>query len=60
MRKEQQTLLYTMRTLRGQYMENVRSGKTPMDKEVLEMFDKELGYLHEAVLGKPKRPNHKV
>ena len=41
-------------------MENVRSGKTPMDKEVLEMFDKELGYLHEAVLGKPKRPTHQV
>ena len=53
-------LLQMMRMLRGRYIENVHAGKTAMDEEVLRNFDKELGYLHEAVLGKHQRSERQV
>jgi hypothetical protein len=53
--RRDQKLLHAMRTLRGRYIERVNAGETEMDREVLAAFDKELGLLHEAVLGKHAR-----
>jgi len=54
-RQSRQKLLLAMRTLRGRYIERVQAGETPMDKQILKEFDKELEHLHETVLGKQQR-----